>query len=157
MLPIDQVSGDFWKTKASPQLISTTLFLYLGQNSESLPHYHRLSRQLDVGSRWLKSLEVYLLCQSTSTWAWRTIPPIKRLIFVFNTGVKKLHPYFFAYIIQVIVDQSLRYIFSQFNVSRQLLKWSVELMLGEIGEDEAFFLSFMTRKAIRNFLLIYHL
>lgn len=55
------------------------------------------------------------------------IPHIKMLVFVLVLVVKKLYHYFQAYAMQVITDQSLKQVFSRFNVLGWLLRWLVEL------------------------------
>ena len=64
------------------------------------------------------------------------IPPIEKLAFSLVTAVRKLKPYFQAYIINVLIDYPLKKAMNKLEAVGRLIQWAVELSEFNVRYDQ---------------------
>ena len=64
------------------------------------------------------------------------IPPIEKLAFSLVTAVRKLKPYFQAYIINVLIDYPLKKAMKKLEAVGRLIQWAVELSEFNVRYDQ---------------------
>ena len=64
------------------------------------------------------------------------IPPIEELAFSLVTAVRKLKPYFQAYIINVLIDYPLKKAMNKLEAAGRLIQWAVELSEFNVRYDQ---------------------
>ena len=64
------------------------------------------------------------------------IPPIEKLAFSLVTAVRKLKPYFQAYIINVLIDYPLKKAMNKLEAAGRLIQWAVELSEFNVRYDQ---------------------
>ena len=64
------------------------------------------------------------------------IPPIEKLAFSLVTAVRKLKPYFQAYIINVLIDYPLKKAMNKLEAAGWLIQWTIELSEFNVRYDQ---------------------